>query len=158
VAMAPGRPLSPTEDALWRATMRLVNVLPAQLDNDLLRGAGLTASEYTTLLHLREAPDGLRMTDLAAATGLSVSRTSRLVDDLQAHGLVTRLTSSLDARSTRALITSPGTTKLRSAWKVHLDSVRSRFFDHIDTSTVDQLAVALSTMARQLQDPMPDPK
>lgn len=146
------------EDALWQATMRIVNVLPAQLDDDLLRGAGLTASEYTTLLNLRQALDGLRMTDLAAAIGLSASRTSRLVDDLQAHGLATRLTSSLDARSTRAIITSKGTTKLRSAWKVHLVSVRRRFFDHIDTSAVDQLAVVLAEMARQLEDTMPDLK
>jgi DNA-binding MarR family transcriptional regulator len=149
-AMASDRPLSPIEDALWRATMRIVNVLPAQLDSDLLRGAGLSASEYTTLLNLGEAPDGLRMTDLATSTGLSTNRTSRLVDELQVHGLVTRLTSSADARSTRAVITSKGTIKLRSAWHVHLDSVRSRFFDHVDASCVDQLADALSQMARQL--------
>lgn len=156
-ALASSRPLSQIEEVLWRATMRIVNVLPAQLESDLLRGAGLSASEYTTLLNLREAPDGLRVTDLARATGLSTSRTSRLVDELQVHGLAARLTSSPDGRSTRAVITSKGMTKLRSAWQVHLDSVRSRFFDHIDASSVEQLADAMSRMARQFEDGMPGP-
>jgi hypothetical protein len=46
--MAATKPLSPTEEMLWRAVMRIVKVIPRHLDNDLVRGAGLTASEYTT--------------------------------------------------------------------------------------------------------------
>jgi DNA-binding MarR family transcriptional regulator len=78
-------PLTPTEDELWRAIMRIVNVLPSYVDTDLMRGAGLSASEYVTRMNLCEAPNReLRMTDLASATGLSASRTTRLVDDLKA--------------------------------------------------------------------------
>src|SRR5580704_15007853 len=101
--------LSPSEEALWRATMRIVTVLPSHLDADLVHGAGLTASEYITLVNLSEAANHeLRMTDLAKATGLSASRTTRLVDDLQGRGLVTKVASSTDARSTRARIMSNG--------------------------------------------------
>ena len=82
--MATVEPLSPTEEALWRAVMRIVKVIPRHLDSDLIRGAGLTASEYTTIMHLSEAPNReLRMADLANATDLSASRMIRLVDDLQ---------------------------------------------------------------------------
>lgn len=85
--MATAEPLSTAEEALWRATMRILTVFPSYLDTDLVRGAGLTASEYTTLMHLSEAANHeLRMTDLAKATGLSASRTTRLVDDLQERG------------------------------------------------------------------------
>jgi DNA-binding MarR family transcriptional regulator len=150
--MAPAE-LSPFEEALWRATMRVVTVLPSQLDTDLVRGAGLTASEYTTLLKLSEAANhGLRMTDLAKATGLSASRTTRLVDDLQRRGLLTKLASSADARSTRATIASNGLARLRSARQVRLESLRNRFYDHIGSSPVEQLADALSRVARQLED------
>ena len=70
--------LSPSEEALWRATMRIVMSLPSRLDSDLVRGAGLTESEYTTLLKLSDASDReLRMTDLSRANGLSASRTTR---------------------------------------------------------------------------------
>ena len=54
---------------------------------DLVRSVGLTASEYTILMHLSEASHHeLRMADLAEATGLSASRTTRLVDDLHRCG------------------------------------------------------------------------
>ena len=133
--------------------MRIVTVLPSHLDTDLVRGAGLTASEYTTLVNLSEAANHeLRMTDLAKATGLSASRTTRLVDDLQRRRLVTKVTSSADARSTRAKIASHGMAKLRSARKVRLESLRSRFYNHIGSTPVEQLADALSRVARQLED------
>lgn len=133
--------------------MRIVTLLPSHLDTDLVRGAGLTASEYTTLMNLSEAPHhDLRMGDLANATGLSASRTTRLVDDLQGRGLVTKVASAADARSTRARITSNGMAKVRSARQIHLLSVRSRFINHIDSSSVEQLADALSTVAHHLED------
>ena len=78
--MAADEPLSASEEAVWRALMRIVKILPRHLDNDLVRGAGLTASEYTTIMHLSEAPNReLRMADLANATDLSASRMTRLV-------------------------------------------------------------------------------
>ena len=38
--MATVEPLSPTEEVLWRAVMRIVKVIPRHLDTDLTRGAG----------------------------------------------------------------------------------------------------------------------
>jgi DNA-binding MarR family transcriptional regulator len=147
------RPLSPTEEALWRALMRIVKVLPRNLDTDLIRGAGLTASEYTTIMTLSEAPNReLRMTDLANTTGLSASRTTRLVDDLQSRGWVMKVASSSDGRGNVARLTPRGMAKLKSAWPVHLASVRTRFLDHIEDSSVSQLAAGLSAVAVQLED------
>jgi DNA-binding MarR family transcriptional regulator len=151
--MATVRPLSPTEEALWRATMRIVKVLPRHLDTDLLRGAGLTASEYTTIMNLSEAPNReLRMTDLANATGLSASRKTRLVDDLQSRGFVTKVASSSDARGNVARLTPQGMAKLKSAWTVHLASVRNRYLDHIEATAIRQVADALSAVAVHLED------
>src|SRR5260221_570990 len=132
-------PLSPSEEVTWRALMRIVKILPRYLDTDLVRSAGLTASEYTTMMHLSEAPNReLRMADLAETTGLSASRTTRLVDDLASRGLVTKRGSSADGRSNIAKITPQGMAKLKSAWRVHLASVRKRWFDHIDASAVQR--------------------
>src|SRR6202050_3872078 len=148
--MATIEPLSPTEEVLWRAVMRIVKVIPRHLDSDLVRGAGLTASEYTTIMHLSEAPNReLRMADLASATDLSASRMTRLVDDLQSRGLVTKTASSSDARGNVARLTPRGMAKLRSAWPVHLESVRRRFFDHLGASTVEVVAKALAEVAVQ---------
>src|SRR6202161_1729442 len=131
--MTTEEPLAPTEEVLSRAVMRIVKVLPRHLDSDLIRDAGLTASDYTTIMHLSEAPNReLRMADLASATDLSASRMTRLVDDLQLRGLVAKTTSSTDARGNVAKLTPRGMAKLKSAWPVHLVSVRRRFFDCID--------------------------
>ena len=138
---------------LWRAVMRIVKTLPRYLDSDLIRGAGLTASDYTTIMHLSEAPNReLRMADLASATDLSASRMTRLVDDLQSRGLVTKTASSSDARGNVARLTPRGMAKLKSAWPVHLASVRRRFLDCIDAAAVERVAKALAGVAAHLED------
>jgi DNA-binding MarR family transcriptional regulator len=154
--MATIEPLAPAEEVLWRAVMRLIKVLPRYLDTDLVRGAGLSASEYVTLMHLSEAPNReLRMTELSNATGLSASRMTRLVDGLQSRGLVVKNASASDGRGAVARLTPTGMTKLKSAWRVHLNSVRRRFFDHIDDSAVEHVAGALTAVAAHLQDRTP---
>jgi DNA-binding MarR family transcriptional regulator len=146
-------PLSSAEETLWRAIMRLVKTLPRDLDSDLIHGAGLSASDYTTLMHLSEASNReLRMSDLASATGLSASRMTRLVDDLQTRALVTKVVSSTDARGNVAKLTPRGMAKLRAAWPVHLDSVRSNFFDHIEPAVVSVVASAMAGVANHLED------
>jgi DNA-binding MarR family transcriptional regulator len=138
---------------MWRALMRIVTILPRHLDSDLVQSAGLTASEYTTLMHLSEAPSReLRMADLAEATGLSASRMTRLVADLQSRGLVTKRGSSDDGRSNIAKLTSQGSAKLKAAWPAHLASVRTRVFDHIEGSALQRAGQALSAVAAKLED------
>src|SRR5471030_2699031 len=146
--MAADEPLSANEEVVWRALMRIVKVLPRHLDSDLVRGAGVTASEYTTIMHLSEAPNReLRMADLANATGLSASRMTRLVDELCARGLVTKRASNSDGRGNVARLTPPGLAKLKSAWPAHLTSARRRVFDHIDSGAIKAAAQALSAVA-----------
>jgi DNA-binding MarR family transcriptional regulator len=143
--------LSPTEEALWRALMRIVKALPRNLDADLIRGADLTASEYSILMHLSEAPNReLRMSDLANAAGVSASRTTRLVDDLQSRALVKKVASSSDARGNIAKLTPKGMAKVKAAWPIHLESVRTQFFDQIDAASVHVLAHELSIAADHL--------
>jgi DNA-binding MarR family transcriptional regulator len=158
-AVATADALSPTEEQLWRAVMRIVKVIPRHLESDLVRGAGLTASEYTTIMHLSEAPNReLRMAELANATDLSASRMTRLVGDLQSRGLVTKTASSSDARGNVARLTPRGMAKLKSAWPVHLASVRRRFFDSIDAAAVEGVAKALAEVADHLEDTSGEPR
>ena len=136
--------------------MRIVKALPRNLDSDLIRGAGLTASEYSTLMHLSEAPNReLRMTDLANAAGVSASRTTRVVDDLQSRSLVKKVACSSDARGNIAKLTPRGMAKVKAAWPIHLESVRREFFDHIDETSVLLLARELSIAADRLDGNSP---
>ncbi len=145
-------PLSETEEVFWRALMRIVITLPRRLDYDLVHSVGVTANEYTTLMCLSEAPGrAMRMTELANAAALSGSRMTRLVDDLQARGLVTKRTSSDDARGNVAKLTPAGVAKLKKAWPTHLASVRSQVFDHVDPRAVELAAGALAQIAARLE-------
>ncbi len=133
--------------------MRLVRLLPRQLDSDLLRGAGLSVSEYTTIMHLSEAPSReLRMSHLAMAAGLSASRMTRPVDDLRSRSLVTKVANSTDARVNVARLTPRGMAKLRRAWPIHLEDVRTLLFDHLDEADVEAVASALSPVADVLEE------
>ncbi len=156
VNVANPEPLSPTEELFWRALMRIVLSLPRQLHDDMVRATGLTASEYTVIMNLSEAPNRqLRMADLASATGLSASRTTRLVDALQSHGLVAKRASSADGRSNLAELTSLGLSKLRSAWPAHVTSARRRVLDCVPPGTLAKAAQALEAVAAQLEDGKP---
>ena len=85
--------------------MQVLLALPRVLDRDMVQATGLTANEYKTLMHLSEAPHHeLRMAELANATALSASRMTRLVDDLQARGLVSKRTSKSDGRGSVATL------------------------------------------------------
>jgi DNA-binding MarR family transcriptional regulator len=145
-------PLDETEEAFWRALMRIVLSLPRRLDSDLMRTVGITANEYTALMCLSEAPAReLRMAELANAAALSASRMTRLVDDLQTRGLVTKRASSEDGRGNVAKLTPAGLAKVKKAWPTHLASVRERVFDHIDPAAVAMAAPALAEIAARLE-------
>jgi DNA-binding MarR family transcriptional regulator len=151
--MAKVHPLSVTEEAFWRALMRIVVSLPRRLDSDLAHSVAITANEYMTLMSLSEAPGrGLRMTDLANTTALSASRMTRLVNDLQTRGFVAKEASADDGRGYVARLTPAGRAKLKAAWVAHLGSARERVFDHIDADTVRSAAPALSKIAGYLQN------
>jgi DNA-binding MarR family transcriptional regulator len=149
--MAKAKPLNTDEELFWRALMRIVTTLPRHLDRDMVQAVGVTANEYTTIMNLSEAPNReLRMADLANATGLSASRTTRLVDDLVARGFVIKRTSSVDGRGNVAKVTPKGMAKLKSAWPAHLASVRERVFDRLDPQSVANAAAVLDVLANSI--------
>src|SRR2546428_10938906 len=124
--------LSVEEEAFLRAWSRAALTVPRALDADLLSGQGMSLSEYTALMHLSEAPGrSLRMSELACACALSLSGMSRIVDRLEAQGLVERERASCDGRGWNAVLTEAGLGRLRRAWPTHLASVRRPLMDHL---------------------------
>jgi DNA-binding MarR family transcriptional regulator len=146
-------PLTETEEVLWRSLMRLVITLPRALGDDLVRARGMSANEYTTLMHLSEAPKRERgITDLATAAALSVSRMSRLLDDLEARQLVLKRRSKTDGRGNIACLTRQGLAALKSAYPEHLASVRRLVMDHIDDADKTRTARVLEAVATSVDE------
>lgn len=137
--------LTAQEERFWRALMRVIVALPRSLDDDLLRSTGLTLTEYVVLMSLSEAENQeLRMADLAAATALSASRITRVVDALQSRGQVVKRRYEGDARGNVATLTPEGLKRLQAAYPIHLASARKRVMDHLDGRS-------LSAMVRQFE-------
>jgi DNA-binding MarR family transcriptional regulator len=110
---------------VWRAFLRAHTGVLRELERELATDAGLPLSWYDVLLQLAEAPDRrLRMADLAERVLLSRSGLTRLVDRLQAEGLVERVPSPDDARGTYTVLTAEGLARLRTAAPVHLAGVQ----------------------------------
>ena len=144
-------PLDATEESAWRALARFFVAAPRLLDEDLQRGAHVSLSAYSVLLHLSEAPGWeLRMTELANRAYLSGSRTTRLVDELIADGLVRKERNAADGRGFDVTLTEEGMAALRRAYPVHLRSVRARVLDHIDRSTLPCFSTAMIAIAESL--------
>jgi len=144
-------PLDPEEERFWRALMRVMDALPKALDDDLLQATGTTLSEYSVLMHLSEAANGeLCMTDLAAATALSLSRISRVVNALQARGWVRKRRHDQDTRFCVASLADEGLRRLESVYPTFLLSARKRVADHLDrdsiTATADQFQIIASLL------------
>jgi DNA-binding MarR family transcriptional regulator len=145
------QPLDALEEPAWRALARFFVVAPRLLDEDLQRGAGLSLSAYSMLVHLSEAPARtLRITELANRAYLSGSRTTRLVDELIAGALVIKQRSASDGRGFDVKLTTAGLAALRRAYPVHLRSVRARVLDHVDRSALPCFASAVTAIAAAL--------
>jgi DNA-binding MarR family transcriptional regulator len=145
-------PLDAIEERAWRALARFFVVAPRLLDEDLQRGAHMSLSAYSILLHLSEAPGrAMRITELANRAYLSGSRTTRLVDELIADRFVTKERNSADGRGFDVTLTEEGLAALQRAYPVHLRSVRARVLDHIDRSTLPCFASAVTAIAESFE-------
>ncbi len=108
---------------------------------------GLTINDYEALLHLARAEDvRMRRVDLAERLILTASGVTRLLDGLEAGGLVERASCASDRRVTYAVLTETGRKKLREASKSHIADVREFFEKRYTDEELQQLARLLGRL------------
>jgi len=132
---------SDTSAAAWIGLLETHKRLTRELEAELVREHGLSISGLEVLFRLGRA-DGhmLRLTALAEAAGLSLSRVSRILDTLERRGLVERRSDADDSRAKQARLTPDGLDLLRTAQHTHFAGVERLFFDRIPASDVETLA------------------
>ncbi|HYZ56498.1 MAG TPA: MarR family transcriptional regulator [Streptosporangiaceae bacterium] len=151
-AQATPTPLTAEEEAFLRAFARAIITVPRAFDADLLHEQGISASEYSALMHLSEAPGRrLRMGDLADQCTLSLSGMTRVVSRLESHGAVRRERCCNDGRGWNAVLTDAGLDLLRRAWPTHLASARRHMFDHLHGLDLPALTAAVQRFATGTQ-------
>lgn len=144
--------LTDRQQQVWRAFIAVQALLPAALDAQLVRDAGMGHSSYIVLALLSEAPDrSLRMSDLAAAVTMSPSRVSHAVARLERRGLVRRERDGDDGRGSRAVLTEAGFDVLVAAAPGHAAAVKKLVFDGLTAPDLDHLGWVLEAMEGRLR-------
>jgi DNA-binding MarR family transcriptional regulator len=125
----------------------LTRRLSAQLESE----HGLTMSEYEVLLLLsREEEHSMRRVDLSREVRLSPSGITRMLDRLEATGLVEKGSCAKDARVTYAVLTDAGYEKLKEASRTHHEDIGRMFTDHFSEQELGELS---DLLGRLVSDP-----
>jgi len=131
----------------WRLYFESVLALADVLDTELERDAGIPLRWYDALIHLEDAPDGLRMNELAERSLYSKSGFTRVVDRMEAADLVRRVRPANDRRSVRVVLTEAGRVTLERARRHHRHGIEQHFARHLDDADVEALARALEKVS-----------
>jgi DNA-binding MarR family transcriptional regulator len=112
----------------WARLLRAHAAMTRSFNAELQAAHGLTVSDIEVLKVLSDAPDGrLRRVDLAERVRLTPSGITRLLDGLQAAGLVCKERCSADARVTYARLTDEGLATFREAEAGYLAALARLF-------------------------------
>ena len=139
---APQEPrwLDAEERQAWLTLAKTLTRLPAALDAQLRRDAGISHFEYQVLALLSEAPARtLRMSALATLAEGSLPRLSQVVARLEQPGWVRRIPDPADGRYTLATLTDQGLAKATEAAPGHVQEVRRLVFDPLTKTQSRQL-------------------
>ena len=139
---------SDTHADAWIGLLETHKRLTRGLEAELEAEHGLTLSALEALGRLAAAPGrSLRLSALASACGLSLSRISRIMDSLQVRGLVERRAVACDARAVEGHLTDEGMKLVRCAQKAHFESVQRSFFEQLSPEEISTLAEVFSRFA-----------
>ena len=132
--------------ALIRTHARLWDRLEAQVRHD----HGLTIARYDVLVQVENAGGRLGLSELASSVVLSPSGLSKLLDRMEASGLIRRDPDPSDARSTFAAITPQGRSLVKKVRKSHHELLQRTFGDALDDRDVADLSRIMGRIGASL--------
>jgi len=142
--------LTPDQQRAWRPFIALLFRLPAALEAQLQKDAGISHFEYLVLANLSEAPGWtLRMSDLAALASGSLSRLSHVVSRLETRGLVRREACPGDGRYINAVLTEDGWAKVVAVAPEHVAAVRRLLIDVLTPEELSDLGAISEHFLRE---------
>jgi DNA-binding MarR family transcriptional regulator len=142
----------------WIGLLETHKRLTRELDGELDAEHRLTLSALEVLGRLAAAErHRMRLSALASACGLSLSRISRIVDALEARGLVERCSVDTDARAVEGCLSEAGMALVRRAQATHFASVQRLFFERLSEEEISLLAEIFSRFAPRTCDECSSP-
>lgn len=119
--------LDETHKAAWRMLLVARTRLTEKIDQEMTEAGVINLDWYDVLLWLEESGGRLKMGELAERVLFSRSGLTRLVDRLEAAGLLKREHCSEDRRAVYAVLTEAGLVARKAAWTVYEPSIARHF-------------------------------
>ena len=124
----------------WMLLVRTHTRLWELVESHMRSEYGLSMARYDVLAHLQLAGGRLGLSDLASAIALSPSGLSKLLDRMDAAGLIRREPDPDDARAVFATVTARGRELVRRARDGHHGLLRQAFGSALSDRDVADLA------------------
>jgi len=136
---------------VWKAYRDLYLELSTVLEDQLLRDAGLSGSEYAVLVELSHSPDGvLRARELGSELGWDRSRLSHLVGRMEKRRLVAREECEEDARGSMVRLTDAGRATVDGVAPEHSEAIRRYFFNALSNDELETFVTVVDRLRDNL--------
>jgi len=136
----------------FEASRELFDVLSAELISE----CQLDITWYDVLLHLDESPTGrMGMTDLAESVVITRGGLTKLIDRMEAAGLVERIPSPSDRRAKEIALTPEGRKRFQAAAVVHRRGIVRHFMEHVKEREAGTIIAALARVRAALAPASP---
>jgi DNA-binding MarR family transcriptional regulator len=136
--------LTPEESAAWRAYVWSSTVVLRGLDAGIAAD-GLEFRWFDVLVQLYFTHTGVMpLKRLLESVVLSRSGLTRLLDRMEAAGMVARTTDPVDRRRFFVIITPEGREAFEKAWPGHQRAIQERLLQHVPGADLMRMRVVLS--------------
>jgi DNA-binding MarR family transcriptional regulator len=140
--------MSSSDPDTWFRFVRAHRCLIREIERRLAAAELPAYAWYDALWGLESGPEGTRrMSELADVMAIERYNLTRLVDRLEAEGLVTRSRASDDGRGAYAAITESGKVLRKKMWKIYEGAVDELFLSQFDDEQQQFLSDALERAA-----------
>jgi DNA-binding MarR family transcriptional regulator len=121
------------------------------MNRQLQTDSGVSLGDYTVMNAISQAPQGrTQLTALATVIGWERSRLSHHLVRMERRGLVQRIPSATDRRSTDVELSAAGWNLLREAAPLHAGWVRQAFFEDLEPDQERALGATLAAVYESL--------
>ncbi len=149
--MARPQRLDERQRLMWKAYRDLYQELSTVMEDQLLRDAGLSGSEYAVLVELSHSPDGvLRARELGSELGWDRSRLSHLVGRMEKRRLVAREECEEDARGSMVRLTDAGRATVDGVAPEHSEAIRRYFFNALSNEELETFTTVIDRLRDNL--------
>lgn len=132
----------------WARLVRVSGALVSAVEADLKAAGMPPLGWYDVLLELERAGDaGLRPVELQARLLIAQYNLSRLIDRMEAAGLVARAADPDDRRGQRLRITAEGLRQRKAAWPVYRAAIGRHVAARLGPGEAQALAGLLGKLA-----------